>query len=59
MKRCAYCEHLLIGEAVEIATDSANGARPSAYWHKTLTDCIAAETRATGDSPLQRRLSRS
>ncbi|WP_426404206.1 hypothetical protein ACN9M0_24715 [Streptomyces sp. R-07] len=57
MKHCAYCGHLIVGEAEEIAPESASGARPTAYWHKTATDCIVAETRETGHSPLQRRLS--
>ncbi|MFE2555953.1 hypothetical protein ACFXGT_07945 [Streptomyces sp. NPDC059352] len=57
MKRCAYCGYVIEGEAKEIAPESGSGARPAAYWHKYAADCVVAETRETGRSPLQRRLS--
>lgn len=56
MKHCAYCSYPIVGEAVEIAPESMSGARPTAYWHKTAADCRAAETRATGRSPLRQPL---
>ncbi|MEU7293317.1 hypothetical protein AB0A76_08955 [Streptomyces exfoliatus] len=59
MKHCAYCKYPIVGEAVEIVPEAASGARPTAYWHKTAGDCVAAEERQTGSaSPLRRNLSR-
>jgi hypothetical protein len=57
MKRCAYCDHLIVGDFVEIAPESASGARPTAYWHKTAQDCKVADQAERRSSPLQRRLS--
>lgn len=50
MKHCAYCEYPIVGEAVEIVPEAASGARPTAYWHKTPRDCVAAEERQTGSA---------
>ncbi|MDV5145949.1 hypothetical protein R1T08_17455 [Streptomyces sp. SBC-4] len=62
MKHCAYCGHVIVGEAIEISTEPANGARPTAYWHKTARDCVVAvvaEEKTTGvSSPPRRHLSR-
>lgn len=58
MKRCSYCHHLIVGDFVEIAPESASGARPTAYWHKDAADCVVADEKATGvSSPLRRLLS--
>ncbi|MFF5790267.1 hypothetical protein ACFY8P_35505 [Streptomyces sp. NPDC012693] len=58
MRRCAYCSHPIEGEAIEISTESASGARPTAYWHKHPDECRAARMMATGRrSSLRRRLS--
>ncbi|MGW8357415.1 hypothetical protein [Streptomyces wedmorensis] len=58
MKRCTYCGHVIVGEALEITPESGSGARPTAYWHKESKDCVAADTQQTDSSPLQRRLNR-
>ncbi|MCD2461995.1 hypothetical protein MBT42_18550 [Streptomyces sp. MBT42] len=59
MKRCGYCGHPITGDAVEIAPESASGARPTAYWHRDAEDCVNADETATGvSSPLRRLLSR-
>ena len=58
MKRCSYCHHPIVGDSVEIAPESASGARPTAYWHKDAADCVVADEKATGvSSPLRRLLS--
>jgi hypothetical protein len=58
VKRCAYCDQVIVGEAKEIAAESASGARPTAYWHPTVEGCVKAEEQNTGtSSPLRRLLS--
>ncbi|MBP2583412.1 hypothetical protein J3A78_003890 [Streptomyces sp. PvR006] len=56
MKRCTYCKHPIAGEALPIASESASGARPTAYWHKDPEGCVKADEAATGQSSRLRRL---
>ncbi|TXS16352.1 hypothetical protein EAO70_13010 [Streptomyces sp. adm13(2018)] len=56
MKRCSYCSHVIVGDAKELPSESASGARPTAYWHPKAIDCVVAQKLATDRSPLQQRL---
>lgn len=39
MKRCAWCDQLIRGEAKLIPDCSASGTSPPVYWHAKASEC--------------------
>lgn len=39
LKTCQRCHLPILGEAEEVIPDSASGARPTLWRHKTLAEC--------------------
>ncbi|MFF7180125.1 hypothetical protein [Streptomyces sp. NPDC008121] len=41
MRRCAWCDGTILGEAMPIPDYSASGASPPVYWHANRAECGA------------------